>query len=62
MTQTKNTIIRTIGIGGAAGDGIREAGLHLAEIFNQLGYQSFFSFSYPSVIRGGHNYARLSVS
>jgi 2-oxoglutarate ferredoxin oxidoreductase subunit alpha len=62
MTQTTSQIIRTIGIGGMAGDGIREAGLHLAEIFNRLGYHSFFSFSYPSVIRGGHNYSRLSVS
>jgi len=61
-TQTNSQIIRTIGIGGAAGDGVREAGLHLAEIFNRLGYQSFLSFSYPSLIRGGHNYSRLSVS
>jgi len=61
-TQQNSQIIRTIGIGGAAGDGMREAGLHLAELFNRLGYQSFFSFSYPSIIRGGHNYSRLSVS
>ncbi|MCK9351523.1 MAG: 2-oxoacid:acceptor oxidoreductase subunit alpha [Candidatus Paceibacterota bacterium] len=63
MENQKNSqIIRTIGIGGAAGDGIREAGLHLAEIFNKLGYHSFLSFDYPSVIRGGHNFSRLSVS
>jgi len=62
MTQNNSQIIRTIGLGGIAGDGMREAGLHLAEIFNRLGYQSFLSFSYPSVIRGGHNYSRLSIS
>ena len=60
--MTTQNIIRTIGIGGAAGDGVREAGLHLAELFNRLGYQSFLSFSYPSVIRGGHNFSRLSFS
>jgi len=61
-TQENSQTIRTIGIGGAAGDGIREAGLHLAELFNILGYQSFLSFSYPSLIRGGHNYSRISFS
>ena len=61
-TEKKSQIIRTIGIGGAAGDGVREAGLHLAEIFNRLGYQSYLSFSYPSLIRGGHNFSRLSIS
>ncbi|MFA5831492.1 MAG: 2-oxoacid:acceptor oxidoreductase subunit alpha [Candidatus Paceibacterota bacterium] len=60
--MTNQNFIRTIGIGGAAGDGVREAGLHLAELFNRLGYQSFLSFSYPSVIRGGHNFSRLSFS
>ena len=62
ITENNSQIIRTIGIGGAAGDGVREAGLHIAELFNRLGYQSFLSFSYPSVIRGGHNYSRLSFS
>lgn len=61
-TQEKSQIIRTIGIGGAAGDGIREAGLHLTELFNILGYQGFLSFSYPSLIRGGHNFSRISFS
>ncbi len=63
MTIQENIqTVRTIGIGGAAGDGIREAGLHLTELFNTLGYQSFLSFSYPSLIRGGHNFSRISFS
>ncbi len=61
-TQEHSQTVRTIGIGGAAGDGIREAGLRLTELFNRLGYQSFLSFSYPSIIRGGHNFSRLSIS
>ncbi|MCX6738485.1 MAG: 2-oxoacid:acceptor oxidoreductase subunit alpha [Candidatus Parcubacteria bacterium] len=61
-TQENSQAVRTIGIGGAAGDGIREAGLHLAELFNRLGYQNYLSFSYPSLIRGGHNFSRVSFS
>lgn len=54
--------IRTIAIGGAAGDGIREAGLNWSEFLNELGYKTFSSFDYPSLIRGGHNYARISYA
>ena len=61
-TQENSQAVRTIGIGGAAGDSIREAGLRLADLFNRQGYQSFLSFSYPSIIRGGHNFSRLSIS
>lgn len=52
--------IRTIAIGGAAGDGVREAGINFSELFTELGYHTFLSFDYPSLIRGGHNYARIS--
>jgi 2-oxoglutarate ferredoxin oxidoreductase subunit alpha len=52
----------TIGIGGAAGDGIRESGLTLGAILAELGYESFLSFTYSSLIRGGHNFSRLSFS
>lgn len=55
-------MIRTIAIGGAAGDGIREAGVNFSELLNELGYKSFSSFDYPSLIRGGHNYARVSYA
>jgi 2-oxoglutarate ferredoxin oxidoreductase subunit alpha len=54
--------IRTIAIGGAAGDGVREAGINFAELMHELGYTTFSTFDYPSLIRGGHNYARISYS
>ncbi len=54
--------IKTIAIGGAAGDGIREAGINFSEFLNELGYKTFSSFDYPSLIRGGHNYARVSYA
>lgn len=54
--------IKTIAIGGAAGDGIREAGINFSEFLNELGYKTFSSFDYPSLIRGGHNYARISYA
>jgi 2-oxoglutarate ferredoxin oxidoreductase subunit alpha len=52
----------TIGIGGAAGDGIRESGATVGAILAELGYEVFLSFDYPSLIRGGHNFARISFS
>lgn len=52
----------TVGIGGAAGDGIRESGATLGAVLTELGYESYFSFTYPSLIRGGHNFARISFS
>jgi 2-oxoglutarate/2-oxoacid ferredoxin oxidoreductase subunit alpha len=56
------SMIRTIAIGGAAGDGVREAGINFTELFSELGYSVFSSFDYPSLIRGGHNYARVSFA
>ena len=52
----------TIGIGGAAGDGARESGITLGTILAELGYESYLSFTYPSLIRGGHNFTRISFS
>jgi len=57
-----SSTIRTIAIGGAAGDGIREAGINFSELLNELGYKTFSSFDYPSLIRGGHNYSRVSYA
>lgn len=54
--------IRTIAIGGAAGDGVREAGINFAELLHELGYTTFSTFDYPSLIRGGHNFARISYA
>ncbi|MCX6716520.1 MAG: 2-oxoacid:acceptor oxidoreductase subunit alpha [Candidatus Taylorbacteria bacterium] len=52
----------TVGLGGAAGDGVREAGQNLGILLTDLGYEVFLSFTYPSLIRGGHNFARISFS
>ena len=60
--EDSSSAIRTIAIGGAAGDGIREAGINFSEFLNELGFKTFSSFDYPSLIRGGHNYSRVSYS
>ncbi len=57
-----NADVFTIGIGGAAGDGVREAGVSLGALLTDLGYEVYLSFNYPSLIRGGHNFSRLSFS
>ncbi|MBU6426925.1 2-oxoacid:acceptor oxidoreductase subunit alpha [Patescibacteria group bacterium] len=62
MSNDHHNDVFTIGIGGAAGDGVREAGNSLGTILADLGYEVFLSFSYPSLIRGGHNYSRVSFS
>ncbi len=40
---------------GAAGDGIKEAGVLAAKLFSKLGYNAFVYQEYQSLIRGGHN-------
>lgn len=49
-------------IGGQAGDGIKQAGNAVARIFNRLGYWVFVYEDYPSLIRGGHNFAIVRAS
>ncbi|MDN7011515.1 2-oxoacid:acceptor oxidoreductase subunit alpha [Methanoculleus sp. FWC-SCC3] len=44
-------------IGGKAGEGINTAGLSIAGLFSRLGYRTYMYFDYPSLIRGGHNFA-----
>ena len=44
-------------IGGKAGDGINNAGAIVAQLLNNLGYRIYLYFDYPSLIRGGHNFA-----
>lgn len=60
--RTSHEKVFTVGIGGAAGDGIRESGATLGAILAELGYEAVFSFTYPSLIRGGHNFSRISFS
>lgn len=49
-------------IGGAAGQGSRKAGLIIAKLFKNLGYNVFISEDYQSLIKGGHNFSVVRVS
>lgn len=49
-------------IGGKAGDGIRQAGHLIGELFNELGYWVFIYDDYPSLISGGHNFSIVRVA
>ena len=49
-------------IGGEAGQGSRMAGLIIAKIFNQLGYQIYIYEDYQSLIRGGHNFSQIRAA
>ncbi|MEI6237903.1 MAG: 2-oxoacid:acceptor oxidoreductase subunit alpha [bacterium] len=62
MKKDPHNEVFTVGLGGAAGDGVREAGQNLGILLTDLGYEVFLSFTYPSLIRGGHNFARISFS
>ncbi len=62
MSKDHHSDIFTIGIGGAAGDGVREAGLNLGQLLCELGYEVYISNTYPSLIRGGHNFTRISFA
>lgn len=62
MDQHGQNSIFTVVIGGAAGDGVREAGSSLGRVLAKVGYEVFASFKYPSLIRGGHNFSRVSLS
>lgn len=54
--------IYSVVVGGQAGDGAREAGINFQRLISRLGYNAFASVDYPSLIRGGHNFARISFS
>jgi len=49
-------------IGGKAGEGINTAGLSIAGLFSRLGYRTYMYFDYPSLIRGGHNFAIIRAA
>lgn len=49
-------------VGGRAGDGINEAGMIIARLYNRLGYCLYQYLDYPSLIRGGHNFAIVRAS
>ena len=58
----KREKIYTILIGGQAGDGAREAGVNLGRLLSKMGYYVVNTVEYPSLIRGGHNFCRISFS
>lgn len=58
----KNKKDYSIIIGGAAGQGSRKAGLIIAKLFNNLGYNVFINEDYQSLIKGGHNFSVVRVS
>ncbi|MCK5027348.1 MAG: 2-oxoacid:acceptor oxidoreductase subunit alpha [Candidatus Pacebacteria bacterium] len=62
MTQQPHDNILTIISGGAAGDGVRAVGSNLVKFIIESGYEAFASIDYPSLIRGGHNFSRMSFS
>lgn len=62
MFNMKNIKDYSIIIGGAAGQGSRKAGLIIAKIFNNLGYNVFIHEDYQSLIKGGHNFSAIRVS
>jgi 2-oxoglutarate ferredoxin oxidoreductase subunit alpha len=51
----------TVGIGGAAGDGIDKSGDTLAKACSRSGLHAYAFNSYQSVIRGGHIWLKLRV-
>lgn len=52
----------SIKIGGAAGQGIKSAGLMLAKIATRSGFNIYTYTEYPSLIRGGHNVMQILIS
>ena len=53
----KNMKELSVLIGGQAGDGINQAAELLGRILAGLGYRVYGLIDYPSLIRGGHNFA-----
>lgn len=49
-------------IGGRAGDGVSSAGQVIAQVLAHMGYRVHMYFDYPSLIKGGHNFAIIRGS
>ncbi|MCK5591900.1 MAG: 2-oxoacid:acceptor oxidoreductase family protein, partial [Candidatus Pacebacteria bacterium] len=62
MKQQPHDNVLTIMSGGAAGDGVRAIGSNLVKFIIESGYEAFASVDYPSLIRGGHNFSRMTFS
>jgi 2-oxoglutarate ferredoxin oxidoreductase subunit alpha len=50
-----------IKMAGAAGQGIKTAGLIIAKALKRAGYMTFGYTEYPSLIRGGHNVYQIEI-
>lgn len=49
-------------IGGEAGFGIMSSGIMLSRAYARLGYHTFATNEYPSLIRGGHNVITVRIA
>jgi len=49
-------------IGGQAGEGINRAGELVARLFTRMGLWAYMYYDYPSLIRGGHNFALVRAA
>ncbi|MCL4415122.1 MAG: 2-oxoacid:acceptor oxidoreductase subunit alpha [Actinobacteria bacterium] len=54
--------IFSLKIAGAAGQGIKSAGLMLTKVATRSGYHTYSYTEYPSLIRGGHNMMQILFS
>ncbi len=61
MSKDLHSEIFTIGVGGAAGEGVKYVGTQIGEALTAAGFQVYLSLDYPSLIRGGHNFVRLTA-
>ena len=52
----------TVGIGGAAGDGLDKSGDTLAKGVSRMGLYVYAYNSYQSIIRGGHIWLRVRIA
>ncbi len=52
----------TVLIGGITGHGINEAGAVISRLFNRLGYRIYMYNDFPSLVKGGHNFAIIRAS
>jgi 2-oxoglutarate/2-oxoacid ferredoxin oxidoreductase subunit alpha len=55
----KNNVF-TIGVGGAAGEGVKTVGNNVGAMLKDAGLEVYLSVDYPSLIRGGQNFVRMS--
>lgn len=61
MSLNPQSDIFTIGIGGAAGEGVKKTGMSIGALLRDMGLEIYLSVDYPSLIRGGHNFVRISA-